>query len=56
MLPQQGNSILVSQDDAPTLFVLSVDARDDAGVLALDGKYLGTISGLSGVPWEMFGL
>jgi hypothetical protein len=23
---------------------------------ALDGKYLGTMSGLSGVPWEMFGL
>ena len=23
---------------------------------ALDGKYLGALSDLSGVPWEMFGL
>jgi methylamine dehydrogenase heavy chain len=55
-LPQQGNSILVSQDDAPTLYVLSVMPAMMQTFNALDGKYLGTMSGLSGVPWEMFGL
>jgi methylamine dehydrogenase heavy chain len=55
-LPQQGNSILVSQDDAPTLYVLSVMPAMMQTFNALDGKYLGTMSGLSGMPWEMFGL
>jgi methylamine dehydrogenase heavy chain len=55
-LPQPGNSILVSQDDAPTLYVLSVMPAMMQTFNALDGKYLGTMSGLSGVPWEMFGL
>lgn len=55
-LPQQGNSLLVSQDDVPTLFVLSVMPAMMQTFSALDGKYLGTMSGLSGVPWEMFGL
>ena len=55
-LPQQGNSILVSQDDAPTLYVLSVTPAIMQAFNALDGRYLGTMSGLSGVPWEMFGL
>jgi methylamine dehydrogenase heavy chain len=55
-LPQQGNSILVSQDDAPTLYVLSVTPAIMQTFNALDGRYLGTMTGLSGVPWEMFGL
>jgi len=56
MLPQAANSILVSQDDAPRLFALSVMPAMMQSFSALDGRYLGTISGLSGVPWEMFGL
>ena len=55
-LPRQGNSILVSQDDAPTLYVLSVTPATMQTFSALDGRYLGTMTGLSGVPWEMFGL
>ena len=56
VLPQQGNSILVSQDDAPTLFVVSSMPAMMQEFSALDGKYLGAISDLSGVPWEIFGL
>jgi len=56
VLPQQGNSILVSQDDTPTLFVLTAMPAMMQTFSALDGKYLGTMSGLSGVPWLMFGL
>ena len=56
VLPQQGNSILVSQDDAPTLFVVSSMPALMQAFSALDGKYLGVISDLSGVPWEIFGL
>ena len=56
VLPQAANSILVSQDSAPTLFALSAMPAMMQSFSALDGRYLGTISGLSGVPWEMFGL
>jgi len=56
VLPQPGNSILVSQDSAPTLFVLSAMPATMQAFSAMNGKYLGTMSGLSGVPWEMFGL
>ncbi|HLK86314.1 MAG TPA: amine dehydrogenase large subunit [Candidatus Binataceae bacterium] len=56
VLPQAANSILVSQDNAPTLFALSAMPAMMQSFSALDGRYLGTISGLSGVPWEMFGL
>ena len=51
VLPQQANAILVSQDDAPTLFTLNVMPAMMQTFNALDGKYLGTMSGLSGVPW-----
>ena len=56
MLPQQANSILVSQDDAPKLFAVSTMAAKMQSFSAVDGKYLGAITNLSGVPWEMFGL
>jgi methylamine dehydrogenase heavy chain len=56
VLPQPGNSILVSQDGAPTLFVLSAMPAMMQTFSALDGRYLGTLSDLSGVPWVMFGL
>ncbi len=55
VLPQQGNAILVSQDDAPTLFALNAMSATLQAFSALDGKYLGALSGLSGVPWEMYG-
>ena len=56
VLPHEANSIMVSQDAAPTLFALSAMPGMMQTFSALDGKYLGTMSGLSGVPWEMFGL
>jgi len=40
----------------PRFFVLSSMPAMMQSFSALDGKYLGVISGLSGVPWEMFGL
>jgi methylamine dehydrogenase heavy chain len=56
LLPQEANSIMVSQDAAPTLFALTTMPAMMQTFSALDGRYLGTLSGLSGIPWEMFGL
>jgi methylamine dehydrogenase heavy chain len=55
VMPQAANSIMVSQDAAPTLFALSAMPAMMQTFSALDGKYLGTMSGLSGVPWGMYG-
>jgi len=56
MLPQKANAILVTQDAAPTLFALNATSASMQAFSALDGKYLGALSDLAGVPWEMFGL
>jgi methylamine dehydrogenase heavy chain len=56
VLPTLANAILVTQDDAPTLFALNAMNATLQAFSALDGRYLGALSGLSGVPWEMYGL
>ena len=56
VLPQQANAILVTQDDSPTLFTLNAMGASMQAFSALDGKYLGALSQMSGVPWEMYGL
>ena len=56
VLPTLSNAVIVTQDDAPTLFALSVTTATIHAFSALDGRYLGALSGLSGVPWEMYGL
>jgi methylamine dehydrogenase heavy chain len=56
VLPQKANAILVSQDSDPTLFALTTQPAMMQTFSALDGKYLGAISDLSGLPYELFGL
>jgi methylamine dehydrogenase heavy chain len=56
VLPTVANAILATQDDAPTLFALNVANATLQAFSAQDGKYLGALSGLSGVPWELYGL
>jgi methylamine dehydrogenase heavy chain len=53
-LPQKANSIMVSQDHNPVLFALSANPALMQAFSATDGRYLGTLSGLSGVPWNMY--
>lgn len=55
-LPQKANAILVSQDAAPTLFALTTQPAMLQAFSALDGKYLGAIQDLSGLPYDLFGL
>ncbi|HVA39867.1 MAG TPA: amine dehydrogenase large subunit, partial [Candidatus Binataceae bacterium] len=55
-LPQEANSILVSQDADPILFALSTQPAMMQAFSARKGKYLGAIKGLAGSPFELFGL
>jgi methylamine dehydrogenase heavy chain len=56
VLPRKANAILVSQDSDPTLFALTTQPAMMQAFSALDGKYLGAIPDLSGLPYELFGL